>query len=132
MQFSFDQLMRDVAAYLKTELGFERDIYSLVVPLPSGRQQEVAATIRADRDGREIVDFISTVGQVTAAVDPWYLLEANGQALFSRVTVSRQMIYVIASQLLTTAQPEEVLLMLREVADFSDRLEHVLFQQDTF
>ena len=124
--------MRDVAAYLRTELAFERDIYSLVVPLPTGRMHEVAATIRADQDGREIIDFVATVGQVQERIDPWRLLEANGQTIFSRVTVAGQMIYVIASQLLATAQPEEVLLMLREVAAFADQFESQLFRLDTF
>lgn len=132
MPFSFDQLMRELAAYLKTELSLERDIYSLIVPLPSGRQQEVAATIRSDDAGRQIIDFVSTAGPVAANVDPWSLLQANGQALFSRVTVSRDMIYVIASQLLATAQPEEVLLMLREVAAFADQLEEQFFADDRF
>ena len=132
MALPFDQLMRDVAAYLKTALGFERGVYSLTVPLPTGRQQEVGATIRHDQQGREIIDFVSTVGQIHAGIDPWLLLESNGEALFSRITVSRQMIFVIASQLLATAQPEEVLLMLREVAHFADRLERQFFQSDTF
>lgn len=132
MALPLDQLMRDVAAYLGTELAFERDIYSLIVPLPTGRRHEVAATIRTDQDGREIIDFVATVGQIESRVDPWRLLAANGQAIFSRVTVSGQMIYVIASQLLTTAQPEEVLLMLREVAAFADQLEAQLFRSDTF
>src|SRR3712207_803606 len=119
MSLPLDQLMADLAAFLKTELGCERGIYSLIVPLPDGRNQEVAATIRADQHGREIIDFVSTVGQVHAGIDPWRLLQANGEAIFSRITVSRQMIYVLASQLLTTAQAEEVLLMLREVAAFA-------------
>lgn len=128
----FDQLMKDLAAYLQTELTFEHDVYSLVVPLPSGRRQEVAATIRRDRDSRELIDFVSTVGQVHAGIDPWFLLQANGQSFFSRVTVARQMIFVIATQLLPTADPEEVLLMLHEVALFADQLEQRFFQSDTF
>ena len=132
MTLPLEQLMRDVATYLGTELRFERDVYSLLVPLPSGRRQEVAATIRHDQQEREIIDFVSTVGPAHAGIDPWLLLQANGQALFSRITVARQIIFVVASQLLVTAQPEEVLLMLREVADFADRLEHEYFQTDTF
>ncbi|GAC1637400.1 MAG: hypothetical protein NVS4B8_02160 [Herpetosiphon sp.] len=40
------------------------------------------------------------------------------------------MIFVVASQLLETAQNEEVLLMLREVATVADRLEYELFNKD--
>ncbi len=132
MTLPLEQLMRDVATYLGTELRFERDVYSLLVPLPSGRRQVVAATIRHDQQEREFIDFVSTVGPAHGSIDPWLLLQANGQALFSRITVARQIIFVVASQLLVTAQPEEVLLMLREVADFADRLEHEYFQTDTF
>jgi hypothetical protein len=128
----FEQLMHDVAEYLHTEIRFERDIYSLLVPLPTGRYQEVAATIRSDPQGREIIDFVSTVGPAEGHIDPWLLLQANGDSIFSRVTVARQIIFVVASQLLPTAQPEEVLLMLREVADLADRLEHELYQADRF
>jgi inactivated superfamily I helicase len=104
----------------------------LIVPLHDSRQQEVAATIRTTPDGREVIDFVSTVGHVLPGLDPWQLLEANGQSVFSRVTVSRQLIFVLASQLLATAQPEEVLLILREVATFADQLERKLFHADTF
>lgn len=132
MPLAFEQLMKDLAAYLQTELTFEHDVYSLIVPLASGRHQEVAATIRRDQDGRELIDFVSTVGPAHAGIDPWFLLQANGQSFFSRITVSRQMIFVIATQLLPTAQPEEVLLMLHEVATFADQLEQRFFQSDTF
>lgn len=132
MALPFQQLMNELAAYLKTELTFEHDVYSLIVPLPAGRHQEVAATIRKERDGHEIIDFVSTVGAVNNRVDPWSLLEANGQTVFCRVTVSHQMIFVIASQLLPTAQAEEVLLMLHEVATFADQLERALFGMDRF
>ncbi len=132
MTLPLEELMNQLAAYLKTELRYERGVYSLVVPLSSGRHQEVGATIRHDQAGREVIDFVSTVGEVHGRVDPWALLEANGTAIFCRVTVSHQMLFVLASQLLATAQPEEVLLMLREVATFSDRLEQQFFGSDSF
>lgn len=127
-----DQLIRELAAYLGTALGFEREVYSLRVPLPSNRQQEVAATIRRDEQDREIIDFVSTVGPILDTIDPWHLLQLNGQTTFSRITVARQIIFVLASQLLTTAEPEEVLLMIREVATFADHLEQRISGSDTF
>jgi hypothetical protein len=132
MAFPFQQLMQDLAAYLQTPLGLERDVYSLTVPLVSGRRQDVFATIRAGDDGREIIDFVSTVGPVRPGIDPWLLLEMNGRATFTRITVERAMIFVVASQLMETAQPEEVLLMLREVAQVADKLEQDFYQDDEF
>ena len=132
MALPFEQLLQELASYLQTELTCERDVYSLIVPLPTGRSQEVGATIRLDANGRDIIDFVSTVGPAGSEVDPWRLLEANGETTFSRITVAREMIFVIASQLLDTAQPEEVLLMLREVAHFADLLESRFFRSDTF
>ena len=132
MPLPFDQLMRDLAAYLRTPLGHEREVYSLSVPLPGGRQQEVCATIRTTDERREIIDFVSTVGSKQGDIDPWLLLRLNGQANFSRVTISGEMIFVVASQMLATAQPEEVLLMLREVATFADQIEQGFFGTDTF
>ncbi len=132
MSLALEELMNQLAAYLQTDLSYEREVYSLVVPLSSGRHQEVGATIRRDQAGREVIDFVSTVGEVHGRIDPWTLLEANGATIFCRVTVSHRMLFVLASQLLATAQAEEVLLMLREVATFSDRLEQQFFGSDSF
>ncbi|HSH83424.1 MAG TPA: hypothetical protein VLA19_33240 [Herpetosiphonaceae bacterium] len=132
MSLPLEELMNELAAYLKTDLSYERGVYSLVVPLESGRHQEVCAAIRSGQAGREVIDFVSTVGEVHGRIDPWALLQENGAAIFCRVTVSHRMLFVLASQLLATAQPEEVLLMLREVATFSDRLEQQFFGADSF
>ena len=59
-------------------------------------------------------------------------LETNGKTLFSRITVAHQIIFVVASQLLATAQPEEVLLMMHEVAYVADDLERQLSTSDEF
>lgn len=131
MSLPLDQLLGDVAAYLKTDLQVEHELYTLVVPLPGGRTQEVCATIRRDQQEREIVDIVSTVGSAQG-VDPWLLLETNGETLFSRITVAHQIIFVVASQLLATAQPEEVLLMMHEVAHIADDLERQLSSVDEF
>ena len=132
MALAFEQLLQELASYLQTDLRFENEVYSLIVPLLTGRRQEVGATIRVDSRGREIIDFVSAVGPAGGEVDPWLLLEANGDLTFGRITVARDMIFVVASLLLTTAQPEEVLLTLREVADFADLLERRFFSSDTF
>lgn len=132
MAFALGDLMRELAAYLQTDLRCERDVYSLIVPIQQARHQEVGATIRVDQAGREVIDFISTIGRIHPGIDPWALLEANGTAIFARITVSHQMLFVLASQLLATAQPEEVLLMLREVAMLADRLEREYFQADSY
>jgi hypothetical protein len=99
--------------------------------VPEGRAQDVCATIRQDQELREIVDVVSTVG-TAQGVDPWLLLQKNGETLFSRITVAHQMIFVVASQLLATAQPEEVLLMMHEVAHVADELERRLSASDVF
>lgn len=131
-QLPFDRLMRELAAYLGTPLAFDRGIYRLIVPLPLGRQQEVSASIRDDDDGRPIIAFVSTVGEARRGIEPWNLLRANGSPIYSRVALLGDMIGVIACQLLNTAQPEEVLLILREVAQFADQLERRHFVGDQF
>jgi hypothetical protein len=131
-QLPFDQLMRELARYLGTPLSQDRGIYRLIVPLAMGRQQEVSASIRVDESGREIIAIVSTVGQASRRVDPWRLLQANADPLYCRVAVINGMVAVIGSQLYHTAQPEEVLLILREAAEFADRLERTLFLHDQF
>lgn len=131
MTLALEHLMQDVAAYLHTELRVERDLYSLLVPLPGGRRQEVCATIREDVRQREIIDMVSTVGPAHRA-NPWDLLQLNGELILARITVARGMIFVVASQLLASAQPEEVLVMLHEVASRADELERRLSASDTF
>lgn len=131
-QLPFDRLMRELAAYLGTPLSFDRGIYRLIVPLPLGRQQEVSASIRDDDDGRPIIAFVSTIGAARRGIEPWNLLRANGSPIYSRVALLGNMIAVIACQLLNTAQAEEVLLILREVAQFADQLERQHFRGDLF
>jgi hypothetical protein len=132
LSLPLDRLLHELAGYLQSDLQLEREIYTLVVPVEPGRKQEVAVTVRPDAQGRAIVDLISTVGQVYAGVDPWHLLQVNGQTTFCRITVANQLIHVIASQLLDTAQPEEVLVMLREVAMVADQVERQYFFHDTY
>lgn len=127
-----DRLMRELAQFLGTGLAVERGIYRLIVPLQLGRQQEVSASVRQDDDGRQIIAFVSTVGQVRRGLDPWRLLQVNGTPIYSRVALLNNMLVVIACQLLQTAQPEEVLLILREVAQFADQLERQFFIGDQF
>lgn len=131
-QLPLDRLMRELAQFLGTPLDYERGIYRITVPLPLGRHQEVSASVRNDDDGRPIVAFVSTVGPVQRGIDPWRLLQANGKQIYSRIALLGNMIAVVACQLLPTAQPEEVLLMLREVAQFADQLERQLFIGDQF
>lgn len=122
--------MHDLAAYLRTPLDVVHDVYTLKIPLPAGRAQVVSATLRPDHEGHQLIDFVSTVGNVYRELDPWYLLAMNDKTMFCRVAVVRQIIFVVASQLLETAQPQEVLLMLREVATTADQLEAQLFTRD--
>jgi|GEM_PF-1648784 len=131
-QLPLDRLMRELASFLGTSLGYERGIYRLTVPLHFGRQQEVSASIRYDDDGRQIIAFVSTVGQLKRGIDPWALLKANGTPIYSRVALLGSTIAVISSQLLHTAQAEEVLLIIREVAQFADQLERSTFLSDHF
>ncbi|WP_152541248.1 hypothetical protein [Kallotenue papyrolyticum] len=127
-----DRLMRELAAYLGTPLRYEGSIYRLIVPLAGGRQQEVSAAVRADDEGRPIIAFVSTIGAASGSIDAWRLLQVNGEPIYSRIALLGNMLAVIACQLLHTAQPEEVLLILREVAVFADRLERALFLGDEF
>jgi hypothetical protein len=131
-QLPFDRLMRELARYLGTPLSFDRGIYRLIVPLPLSRQQEISASIRDDDEGRPIIVFVSTVGQAHRGIEPWSLLSANGTPIYSRVALLGTMIAVTACQLLHTAQAEEVLLILREVAQFADQLERRHFRGDQF
>lgn len=124
--------MRELAAYLGTPISFERGIYRLIVPLLAGRQQEVSASIRNDDDGRPIIVFVSTIGEARRGIEPWSLLRANSEPIYCRAALLGNMLAVIACQLLHTAQAEEVLLILREVAQFADRLERQLYSGDLF
>jgi hypothetical protein len=131
-QLPLDRLMRELAVYLGTTLDYDRGVYSVTVPLPFGRRQEVRASVRNDDDGRNLIVFVSTVGQVRRGLDAWSLLKANGDLIYCRVALLGTMVAVIASQLLHTAQPEEVLLILREVAQCADQLERSYFVGDHF
>ena len=131
-QLPLDRLMQELAAFLGTRLMQERGIYRLSVPLQLGRRQEVSASIRDDDDGRQIIAFVSTVGEARRGVDPWRLLQRNGSLSYGRIALLGNMVAVVASQLLHTAQPEEVLLILKEVAQAADQLERQYFIGDQY
>jgi len=78
----FDQLVRELASFLGTLLGFEHGIYRLVVPVPLGRQQEASASIRPDPEGRPVIAFVSTVGEMRRGIDPWLLLQQNATPVY--------------------------------------------------
>ncbi|GAC1637404.1 MAG: hypothetical protein NVS4B8_02170 [Herpetosiphon sp.] len=46
MSLSLDTLVRDLAGYLETRLDVSNDVYTLTVPLPQNRHQDVSATVR--------------------------------------------------------------------------------------
>ncbi len=127
-----EQLMHELSAYLQTPLVQERDIYRVLVPVPLGRQQEVSISVRDDDDGRPVIAFASTVGMARPGVDCWRLLRANASSTYGRVALIGDMVVVVASQLVHTAQAEEVLVILREVAHFADQLERELFLFDQY
>ena len=124
--------MRELAVFLGTTLDYERGVYSVTVPLPFGRHQEVRASIRRDDEGRQLIVFVSTIGQARRNIDSWALLKTNGDLIYCRIALLGTTLAVIASQLLHTAQAEEVLLILREVAQCADKLERSYFLGDQF
>ncbi len=129
MTLAIDALLRQLASYLHTPIQVDREIFTLNVPLDL-RHQEVAVTVRQDDERRAVIELIATVGPIDGLVDPWRLLATNAQTTFCRVAADRGVIFVAAAQLLETAQPQEVLLLVREVATTADRLEQLLFAKD--
>lgn len=119
----FDQLMRELAQYLGTPLAVNDGIYNMMLQLPSGRHQSISAIIRRNHNNVEVIDFVSTIGPIERTIDPWRLLATNSETTFCRVIANKGMLFVVATQLRETAQPQEVLWMLREVAEVADKLE---------
>ncbi len=125
-------VMQDIADYFGTVYQVRQGDHEIEIPFSDGRSQLVSATIGKDLEGRDTVLFFTTVGDFSSELNLKSLMEENIKPLYARIAIFNDKVVVVAGQLLETAQLEEVITIVQEVANFGDYLEAGLFGRDRY
>lgn len=88
-----------------------------------GRSQVVHVTPGRDPDGRPLVFVWSVVCETTAIGDPYYLLRLNADLTYGALAVRDPNVILLDTQLVQTADDEELLRVIFYVGKFADDLE---------
>lgn len=93
------------------------------VPTEYGRSQVVEVIQGNDPDGHALVYFWTVVVSVQEVGDPWYLLGLNAEIPYGGLAVRGNDVILMESQLMQTADTEEVMRAIFYVAKYSDQFE---------
>lgn len=97
--------------------------YRIEVPTEYGRSQVVEIMGKNDPDGRPMAWIWSLVTEVANVGDPWYLLGLNAELAYGALAVRDGKVVVSETQLLGTADYEELQRAIFYVARYADDLE---------
>jgi hypothetical protein len=104
--------------------------YRLEIPTEYGRSQVVNITGGDDPDGRPLAWIWSKVTDIANVGDPWYLLGLNAQLAYGALAVRDRDVIVVETQLLGTADYEELRRAIFYVAKYADDLEKQVHGND--
>jgi hypothetical protein len=93
------------------------------VATEGGRSQVVEITFGADPEGRPMAYFSSGVTTVDNVADPWYLLGLNTQMAYGAMAVRGREVVVVETQLVGSADYDELQRAIFFVGKFADDLE---------
>lgn len=95
----------------------------LEIPTEYGRSQVVHVTPGRDPDGRPLVFVWSVVCQTHSIGDPYYLLRLNADLTYGALAVRDPNVILVDTQLVQTADHEELMRSVFYVGKFADELE---------
>lgn len=95
----------------------------LEIPTEYGRSQVVQVSPGADPDGLPLLFIWSVVCTTDAIGDPYYLLRLNAELTYGALAVRDPHVILIETQLVQTADLEELRRALFYVGKFADDLE---------
>ncbi len=95
----------------------------LEIPTEYGRTQVVQVTPGRDPDGRPLVFIWSVVCSTDAIGDPYYLLRLNAELTYGALAVRDPHVILVDTQLVQTADAEELMRAVFYVGKFADDLE---------
>lgn len=100
--------------------------YKIEVPTEPGRSQVVEITRAKDPDGAAIAFIWSNVTHKSNVGDPYYLLKLNAELSYGALALHGEQIILKDSQLIDTADSEEIERSVRNVAKRADALEKLV------
>lgn len=95
----------------------------LEVPTEYGRSQVVQVTPGTDPDGLPLVFIWSVVCSTSAIGDPYYLLRMNADLPYGALAVRDPNVILVETQLVQTADAEELRRAIFYVGKYADDLE---------
>ncbi len=101
--------------------------YRVEVPTEVGRSQVVNVSQGRDPDGRSLAWIWSVVCETTGIGDPYYLLRLNADLPYGALAVRDNHVVLTETQLMETADTEEVMRAIFYVAKYADDLEKQVY-----
>ena len=120
---SIEQQIEQVASSNGWAITNSAQGYRMEIPTEPGRSQVVEINGGSDPDGRAIVRIWSKVTDIDNVGDPWYLLGLNTELAYGALALKDRDIIVTETQLLDTADYEELRRAIYYVAKYADDLE---------
>lgn len=135
MMNNLGKFMQQVAEAMGAKFAESGDnVYSITIPLDDSRSQEVYGLLvegHPAADGEQVVLFMSAVGNLDPRINLSDLLRENYGPIYSKVCLyGEDAIMVAASTILESADVNEVVVMIEEIASFADYLEDKYFGVD--
>jgi len=118
-------LLQQVASYQNWPIVHDQQTggYKLEIPTEYGRSQVVNVTGGQDPEGRMLVFIWSVVCATSAIGDPYYLLRLNASMPYGALAVQDPNVILVETQLIETADAEEVMRAVYFVGKQADELE---------
>lgn len=126
----FQYLLQQVSAYNNWPLVFTGQSARMEVPTNYGRSQVVECSIGQDYQGNPLVMFWSNIAQTAQIRDPWYLLQLNANMNYGSLAIRGTQLFMMATQLLQTADSNTVMRIISYLALQADTLEQQLVGTD--
>ena len=120
---SIEQQIEQVARSNGWAIANSAQGYRMEIPTESGRSQVVEIDGGSDPDGQALVRIWSKVTDIDNVGDPWYLLGLNAELAYGALALKDRDIIVTETQLLGTADYEELRRAIYYVAKYADDLE---------
>lgn len=97
--------------------------YRMELPTEYGRTQVVEITGGHDPDGRPLAYIWSVITDTSRMQDPYQLLRINADLPYGAVALSDPHVILIETQLMESADPDEVARAIFYVGKYADELE---------
>lgn len=120
-------LLQQVSTYQGWPMTQSQDGIRYEIPTEYGRTQIVEVTQGGDPDGRPMAFIWSPVCETSHVSDPWYLLGLNAELAYGALALQNNMIIIMETQLIESADAEELMRAVFYVAKYADQLEQQIY-----